>query len=277
MILIDMHCHSNFSDGKETPTWLAKRAKQRGVSFMALTDHDTTEGVAEFRHEAKRLGIKTTTGIEFSAQPPFDGTLHILAFRFDPNNEKIVSLVPRLSKMREERNMQIATKLQKLGYNITLEEVVQESGCGVVARPHFARLLTKKGLVSSEKEAFTRFLARGAAAYVDRRRLTIDDCFDIIRSAGGFPVLAHPAQCKQTDEALDKFVGELKEKGLWGLEVFYGTNTPEITAKHLKLAKKYNLATTAGSDFHSFSSHNHANDIGISVEENTLPWAKIFG
>lgn len=276
MILIDMHCHSNFSDGRETPTWLAKRAKNRGISFMALTDHDTTEGVAEFRHEAMRFGIKTTTGIEFSAEPPFDGTLHILAFRYDPKNEKIVSLVPRLAKMREERNTQIAAKLQKLGYNITLEEVEEESGCGVVARPHFARLLTKKGLVNSEKEAFIRLLARGAAAYVNRQRLSIDECFDIILSAGGLPVLAHPVQCNLSDEKLDKFVAELKEKGLWGLEAFYGTNTAEITKKHLALAKKYNLATTAGSDFHSFSSHNHARDIGLSVDESTLPWAKIF-
>ena len=276
MIFIDMHCHSNFSDGKETPTWLAKRAKHRGVSFMALTDHDTIDGVAEFCHEAKHLGIRTTTGIEFSAEPPFDGTLHILAFRFDPKNEKILSLVPRLAEMREERNRQIAIKLQKLGYNITLEEVEQESGCGVVARPHFARLLAKKGLVKSEKDAFTCFLMRGAAAYVDRRRLTIDECFNIIKSAGGLPVLAHPVQCRLCDDKLDKFVAELKEKGLWGLEVFYGTNTVETTKKHLELARRYNLVTTAGSDFHSLNSHNHAKDIGISVEENTMPWAKVF-
>ena len=277
MILVDMHCHSNFSDGKESPSWLAKRAKERGVSFMALTDHDTTEGVAEFRSAARRLGIRTTTGIEFSAEPPFDGTLHILAFRFDPMNEKILSLVPSLAQMRHERNTQIAEKLLRLGYNITLAEVEREAGCGVVARPHFARLMAKKGLVASEKEAFVRFLARGAAAYVDRRRLTIDECFDIIKSAGGLPVLAHPVQCRLPDEKLEAFVAELKEKGLWGLEVFYGTNTRDTTRKHLELAKKFDLATTAGSDFHSASSHNHAKDIGIVVSEDTLPWGKIFG
>ena len=243
---------------------------------MALTDHDTTEGVAEFRNAARRLGIRTTTGIEFSAEPPFDGTLHILAFRFDPLNEKIVSLVPRLAKMRQERNTQIAEKLQRLGYNITLAEVEREAGCGVVARPHFARLMAKKGLVASEKEAFVRFLARGAAAYVDRKRLTVDECFDIIKSAGGLPVLAHPTQCRLSDERLEAFVAELKEKGLWGLEVFYGTNTKDTTRKHLELARKFSLATTAGSDFHSASSHNHARDIGIAVDEDTLPWGRIF-
>ena len=239
MILIDMHVHSRFSDGRYTPQQLAAAAKKRGLALLALTDHDTTSGLPVFMEACEREGVRGLCGIELSAAAPY--TLHILGYRITPG----------------------AGNLEK-----RLEDIRR-----VLARPHIAQLLVDKGYAFSIGDAFIKYLDRGARAYVSRERIEPEECIALIREAGGVAVLAHPAQCRLDDAGLEELVARLKRFGLWGIEAVYGANSPETTFRHLALAQRFGLYATAGSDFHGTG--DHSADIGMAVSEDFLPWARL--
>ena len=271
MILIDMHVHSRYSDGTLTPGQIAHEARRRGLALLALTDHDTTAGLAPFMRSCAGEGIKGVCGIELSAEAPF--TLHILGYRISPGAGELEARLDYIRERRDARNLLICEKLRALGVDIDIEEAREISGGYVVARPHIARLLINKGYAGIVAEAFTKYLGRGAAAYVACERFSAEECISLIRGAGGVAVLAHPFQCRLDDEGLEALLFRLKDAGLWGIEAVYGANSPETTYRHLKMARKFGLFTTAGSDFHGGNSPGV--ELGIPVSEDILPWARL--
>ncbi|MEG1911308.1 MAG: PHP domain-containing protein [Cloacibacillus sp.] len=271
MRMIDMHVHSTCSDGTYAPERLASAAAKRGLSLLALTDHDTTSGLARFMQACRKEGVRGLCGVELSAEAPY--TLHILGYRIRPGSAALEGRLSEVRDCRNNRNVKICANLHALGFDIEIDEVEKISGGEVVARPHIARLMVQKGYVPTVGMAFIKYLDRNGAAYVPRVRLSAEECISLIREAGGVAVLAHPAQCRLNDAAMDALLARLKAAGLWGLEAVYGANPPELTMSHLALAAKFGLYTTAGSDFHG--ANRPEVDLGIAVGDALLPWARL--
>lgn len=271
MILIDMHVHSNYSDGLLSVDSIAQAAKKRHLAFVSLTDHDTTEGLVPFMSACKEHGVEGLQGIELSADSDF--TLHILGFRIDRFNGALQNRLGEIRENRNLRNHKICKKLQDLGLDIQIEDAEALSKGQVVARPHIARLMMQKGYVSSMGEAFIKYIGYGGSAHVDRTRLTAEECISLITDAGGLAVIAHPSQTYLEDEKMDRLLRRLKDNGLWGIEALYSGHSPEQIYKYLKLADKFDLYPTAGSDFHGTNSHGV--ELGVAVSEDFLPWARL--
>lgn len=270
MILVDMHVHSSYSDGTCTVEQLARRAKQRGLSLLALTDHDTTDGLAPFLRECERCNVPALAGVELAADEGF--TLHILGYRIDPDDAELAAKLAGLRRFRGTRNAAICGKLRELGLDITLEEVEAEANGGVVARPHVASVLRRKGYVATARQAFEKFIGLGGPAYVPRELMSAEECVSLIRKAGGLPVMAHPYQSGLAAEDLEKLAARLKDAGLWGLEAVYAGYSAAQVFELMRIAGKYSLYPTAGSDFHS---DGDGLDIGMPVGEDFLPWARL--
>ena len=171
-------------------------AKSNGLSALALTDHDTIDGIQEAAVAAQVAGIDFLPGIEISAEYPHPGTMHILGYGIDPHSSILKDLTTTLLAGRDNRNPRIVAKLQELGVTITMEEVEHQAGGQVVGRPHIAAVLLRKGYVSSIKQAFDKYLAQGGPAYFDKERLSSRQAFDMIRQSGGLPVLAMRSNCE---------------------------------------------------------------------------------
>lgn len=271
MIVIDLHIHSTFSDGTMSPSQLVNRAKKKKISVLSLTDHDTLDGLEDFSRACLKHGVKGIRGVELSAR--FETTLHILGYRIGNDTSVLEEKLAVLRSHRNERNKRILEKLVAQGIEINLEELLEEAGGDVIARPHFARILVRKGYSSDLPAAFRDFLARGASAYVDRVRLSPEECIDAIIQSGGLPVLAHPAQTTRDEDQILDILSELKDMGLWGLECVYPGHSSQDIVTYLKLAAKLNLFATAGSDFHG--NNRKGNDMGIRVRDDFLPWARL--
>jgi predicted metal-dependent phosphoesterase TrpH len=254
---IDLHTHSSYSDGSLSPRQLVQLAKKRGLRAIALTDHDTVAGVEEALEAGKELGVEVVPGVEISAQYP-PGTMHILGYYIRASHRELQGALKKLQQARAARNPKIIERLQGLGLKITTTEVLDLSG-GQVGRPHIARALVNRGYVSSIDEAFSRYLKKGAIAYVEKFRFPPEEAIAIIRRAGGIAVLAHPFTLgmAQPDE-LSQLVHGLAEKGLEGIEVFYPGHTEEMAVIYEDVAKRLGLVCTGGSDFHgNFRDHSY--------------------
>lgn len=253
---VDLHSHSTASDGSLRPAEVAELAARSGLSAWALTDHDTVGGIAEAQETSRRLGIDFLPGIEVSAEFPPPGTLHILGYGIDPTSASLAEATGQLRHGRDTRNPRIVARLRELGVAITMAEVEAEAGPGmaggpVIGRPHIAAVLVRKGYVSSIKQAFDKYLAQGGAAYFDKERLSPARAFEVIRQAGGIPVLAHPVQLRMQNSAqLDRIVKDLKDLGLGGIEVLHSDHALADVEACMALARRYNLLMTGGSDFH---------------------------
>jgi 3',5'-nucleoside bisphosphate phosphatase len=248
--MIDLHTHSTASDGTMSPSALVRHAKEMRLEALALTDHDTVEGLEEALAAGKHEGIEIVPGIEISAEFP-DSTLHILGYYVDFTNRAFLDNISVLQKARNERNPTIIKKLQALGLDITLEEVAVEAETGQVGRPHFAQVLLKKGYIKTPHEAFDRYLGKGAPAYTDKFRFEPVDAIAHIRQAGGIPVLGHPFTLKyKTIAELENIIADMAGWGLMGIEVYYSEHSPTQVRLYKDLAEKHNLVITGGSDFH---------------------------
>ncbi len=247
--MIDLHVHSTFSDGSLRPTQLAEEAAKAGLHAVALTDHDTVDGIPEFLGACERMGVLGIPGIELSIDVP-RGTLHMLGYWIDLPHAELEQILRHLRTAREERNRQIMERLYALGCNLTWEDVKAFAGEEVVGRLHFAQALEAKGYVKSKDEAFERFLGKGKSAYVNRYRLSVEQSLRIIRAAGGVAALAHPFTLELSPSALRAAVAEWKNYGLSAIEVFYSEHTPEQERQYLALSKELDLVAIGGSDFH---------------------------
>ena len=246
----DLHMHSTHSDGTLTPRELVEMAHAKRLAAIALTDHDTVSGVAEAQAAGRELGVRVLPGVEISVECT-SKNVHMLGYCFGAGSAMLRDRLAEIARGREERNLRMIDKLNALGMDVTYEEVRAESGGEIVGRPHFARVLERKGYVPSFREAFDRFLGSKGAAYVDRLRFTPEDSVAMIREAGGVAVLAHPMLIGlRGDDTVEGIVALLKNVGLQGIECHYSENTPEQTGQSLELARRFDLLATGGSDFH---------------------------
>lgn len=268
---IDLHTHTTASDGSMTPVELVRHAYEKGLSAVAVTDHDTIAGVESALKEGNRLGIEVIPGVEISvdfskwnesgdsSSPdspvkklplPLSAEMHLLGYFFNGKYPSIANTLEELHEKREQRNPKIVKKLNELGFDITLSEVNRLAAGGNAGRPHIARIMIEKGYAASMEEAFDKYLAAGRPAYFKKDKLTpAEGISEIIRS-GGVPVLAHPIYLYMNSEQLDILLGQLAKAGLKGIEAYYTDNTQEQTAELLYLSEKHRLLATGGSDFH---------------------------
>ena len=249
---------------------MVRAAKKAGVSVMALTDHDTLDGWKDFKRECGKFSISPVSGVELSAMA--GRTVHILGYRME-RFEPLENALEWVRDRRNARNDKMISRLRENGIEITLGEVKREAGGRVIARPHFARVLVTKGYVPDISSAFTRYIERGAVAYVPREGLSPEDCVRTIREAGGLPVLAHPSLTGLDAEGLGELLETLKVHGLWGLECISSHCSSEAAYGYLSIAEEHSLFPTAGSDFHG--SVRPQVGLGVPVSDDFLPWARL--
>ena len=250
MDLIDLHVHSNASDGTFAPAEVVRLAKKGGLRALALTDHDTIDGLAEAVAAGPRYGVEVIPGVEVSARFP-GGSMHILGLGLNFPNGHLNERLAVLKRARAERNPQIIAKLNALGIKITLKQVEKHSGQGQMGRPHIARALMEAGYVRSIQEAFDLYLRYDGQAYVPKFRFPPAEAIAMIREVQGVPVLAHPFTLNlESAAALKNTLEELMALGLAGVEAIYSDQTPEQEALYLRLAEELGLLVTGGSDFH---------------------------
>jgi predicted metal-dependent phosphoesterase TrpH len=249
MKLIDLHAHTTASDGALEPEGLVDLARETGLAAVAVTDHDTVDGAPRALAAGKESGTEVVPGVEISAE--FNpGTMHMLGYFIDPEHPALTGPLFELQDARQRRNPRIVESLNNMGFGLTMDEVEQAAGGGQVGRPHFARVMVDKGYAADVQEVFDKYLAKGGPAYVEKFRLTPEECISMIRRAGGLPVLAHPFTLRLEDGELADLVDRLKSEGLEGLEVLYSEHTPEMADKYLNLARRLELLPTGGSDYH---------------------------
>ncbi|MGN1346603.1 MAG: PHP domain-containing protein [Eubacteriales bacterium] len=251
---IDLHTHTICSDGSMTPEELVCHAKNNGLAAVAVSDHDTVDGVKEAVAAGKRMGIEVVPAIELSAKS--DTETHILGYFIDPDSPELTEAMAYIREVRTIRLGETCTLLQKFGIDVTIDEVRAEAGGGILCRAHVAAIMTRKGYSTSPKEAFRQWLNVGCPAYAESQALTDTEAIDLIRKAGGDAYLAHLHLTKKTHEELDRFVRHLTENGLCGLEGYYTDYTTEMAAEYRALAAKYGLKLSGGTDFHgTFKPH----------------------
>ena len=249
---IDLHAHTTASDGSLSPTALIQMAAALGLSALAVTDHDTLGGLAEAQRAATDCGLDLVAGVELSVEDE-GGRFHLLGYRFDPNNAQLQNTLVNIRASRTARNEQMAQKMAEMGLPVTMADVRAEAGedADVIARPHFAQALIKKGVVHSVKEAFDRYLSTGKPLYQPKEVLTPRDAIALLHAAGGVAVMAHPGLVPLSADALAQRIESLAAKaGLDGLEAYYSQHSAADTDRFLSLAKRNNLLVTGGSDFH---------------------------
>lgn len=267
---IDLHVHSNASDGTFTPSELVHYALEKGLSAMALTDHDTVAGVEEAVQAAAGSGLLLIPGVELSAE--YRGRdIHILGLFLDYRSEKLKRYLEEFKTIRDERNVKMAERLTAHKLPVTIEEMKEEYGDAVLTRAHFAKMLKKKGYVRSYDEAFDRFLGDGKPCYIPRERITPEGAVALIHEAGGLAVLAHPLLYHLGTEELKKLLELLKGCGLNGLEAIYSMNEGRDERRMRELAAEYGLFVSGGSDFHG-ATKPHI-DLGVGRGKLCVPEA----
>ncbi len=247
--MIDLHTHSTFSDGSFTPEELVEEALFRRLKAVALTDHDSLQGLPRFLKACETAQIRGVPGIELSADYP-DGTMHILGYFISQEHDGLNATLTEIRAGRIKRNVEILKNLNDLGVTLTMNEVEAYAGGDNIGRLHFAQALVARGYVKTRQEAFDYYLGKGRQGYSDRLRLTASDCLKLIRNAGGVSVLAHPFTLNLNKTAFAKKIDELVKDGLQGIEIYYPQQNQRNQRQYLALAKQYGLVVTGGTDFH---------------------------
>ncbi|MCK5841045.1 MAG: PHP domain-containing protein [Candidatus Sabulitectum sp.] len=258
MGLCDFHTHSTASDGRLTPTELVDEAARCSLDGFAISDHDTLAGIKEAAARAVELGLFYVPAVELSVDLHIGGSAHLLGYfpgadlsMLCDSSSEIQRALQYVVNGRNTRNPAIVRKFQELGFDITMEDVFGEAGDAVVGRPHIASVLVKKGLAGSSEEVFNRYLGSGKPAYVERKRLGDYKAIEIIRQAGGLPVLAHPKYIQvESLRGLGALVSSLADSGLAGLEAYYPDQSRTMISFLEDAAEKHDLLLTGGSDFH---------------------------
>jgi len=259
---IDLHIHSDASDGTLSPPAILNMAVDLNLAAISITDHDTVKGVRKALNYGIPSPLNFITGVEISSNAPpefaFRGSLHILGYGIDISNRPLNNALEKLQKARQNRNPLIIDKLNALGFDLSSDEVAamlegdDPEKMRNFGRPHIARLMVQKGICQSIDDAFDRYLGTDKPAYVEKYRIECAGAIEVIRNAGGAPVLAHPVlyQTEMNRATIEKLIGTLKAMGLCGLEVYYSEQTSDQTAYYAGLARQYDLLLTGGSDFH---------------------------
>lgn len=247
--IADLHTHSTASDGQYTPTQLIQMVKDRGLEVIALTDHDTMDGLEVAILAGEKLGLHVIPGVELSAQEY--PTFHILGYSFDLGALPLTNLCHRMKANRDERTGRLLAFLKEKGIELTATEVEAMAGGDIIGRPHFAQAMVRRGYVTTNREAFDRYLdTEEYHQKVERNKPSVRECIKAIKASGGKVSLAHPYQIGISNDELDKLVGGLTEQGLDAIECYYPKYTREQQKFYIYLTQKYHLHQTGGSDFH---------------------------
>jgi predicted metal-dependent phosphoesterase TrpH len=244
--LVDLHLHTTASDGRLSPTELIQLVARKGVKVVSVSDHDTTEGLAEVSRAIEEFpNMRLIPGIELSTDIPGD-EIHMLGYFMEYDDPEFQQVLRRFRAGRVDRAKMMVEKLASLGLEVEWERVQAIAGDGSVGRPHIALALVEKGYFKEPKEPFFEFLGRNGLAYAEREKMTPSEGVQLLARVGGVPVLAHPAQLQD----LDQKVEELKAAGLRGMEVHYAMYSPETVDYLLSVARRHDLIPCGGSDYH---------------------------
>ena len=264
---IDLHIHTTASDGTFTPAEIVRLAAEKGLRAVAITDHDTAHGYYEAAQAGEGLGIEVVPGIEISTK--FKGAVHVLGYYIDPQAPALKEVLDWIVEDRDRRNRKMAELMAADGLPVSYDMMHERFG-EVIGRPHFARLLIELGYARDMKDAFDRYVEKGRKYYLPREILPIDRAIEIIISAGGIPVLAHPFQYRLEEEELRCLIEYCMERGLRGMECRYSGYTPEQIAYLERLSEEYALVKTGGSDFHGANKPQIA--LGSGMGELAVPY-----
>ncbi len=268
---VDLHCHTTASDGGLSAQELVALAASLGIEVLAITDHDTTEGVPAAQAEAQRHGLVVVPGVEISAVSGRE-EIHLLGYFVDTGDAELQALLARAREARRERARKMLERLEELGLPVAWDRLVAVSGgSGSIGRPHVATTLLEAGHVSSYDEAFDLWIGRGGPAYVERYKVSPEDATRLLKRSGGLPVMAHPyiyGRDGQRRAGLDlnHWLPRLREAGLEGIEVYYPNYPPSARRQLLALAVRHRLLPTGGSDF-------HGGRLGNGLGSVAVPWA----
>lgn len=245
---VDLHTHSTASDGTYSPSELARLAKEKGLAAIALTDHDSDDGVREFMDECERLGIEGIPGIEISTD--YEKQLHIVGLY--NSGDEFNETVKRLKSAREERNIKMFEKIRECGFDITPEDILENGKVTVehAGRLHMANALVRKGYAADKNDAFDRFLMRGRPCYAEKFSLSPEESVKLIKRCGGISIWAHPALAMDNEADMLEMAERLKSAGLDAMECYYSTYTVEMSRMCKSAAQKTGLLMSGGSDFH---------------------------
>ncbi|SHF03373.1 hypothetical protein SAMN02746089_01195 [Caldanaerobius fijiensis DSM 17918] len=259
----DLHIHTNASDGVLSPTEVVKLASKNDIDAIAITDHDTIDGIEEAIKASNIYGVEVIPGIEINSEIDLED-VHILGYYINYKDARLIKTLADLIRRREERAQKIVKILNDIGLYISLKDV-KEWGGKYIGRPHIAKALLHYGYVSSVKEAFEKYLGRGCPAYIPRTKLSPYDAINIIKKSGGVPVLAHPGLLKSYD-----IIEELVKAGLKGVEVYHTKHDSEQIKDIINIAKWYDLIITGGSDFHGID-----DNLNVTIGSATIPYDAI--
>ena len=270
-MVIDLHTHTSYSDGTDTPAQLINKALAAGISIIGLTDHDSISGWQEAT-DALRTGISLVPGAEISCQTPDGISVHILGLLFDSNNSELMSTLEKTRENRHGRMEKIIARINEAGIDITMDDVLEQLSDGAtLGRPHLADALVKKGIVASRDEAFTQMLHNNSKYYVSHYSPTPEAAIKLIKAAGGVSVIAHPmASHRGRTISLDTF-GSIIQAGLDGIEVDHRDHSPDEKLQLIKLANESNLVMTGASDYHGNGKLNTLGEYTTRPEQ----WEKL--
>ena len=246
---VDLHLHSSASDGGFSPSQVVEYAARIGLRCIALTDHDTMSGIEEAQQRCTELGIPFIPGIELTAT--HEGQeIHILGYFIDPTSPRLLACIEEVRGRVLERMSRIVEQINRLGYPLGMDEVLEIAGSGSMGRPHIARAMVKKAYVQSNQEAFDRFIGSSGPAYVDVTAMAPEKVYEIILDAGGIPAIAHPGYLGRADMMLEPELFAHCEWGAMGIEVYHPRHDHYMITYYTKMARKLSMGITGGSDCH---------------------------
>lgn len=268
MNFIDLHVHSNFSDGTFTPTELVQYGLEKKLSAIALTDHDSMDGIFEAIEASKNTSIQVIKGIELSTA--YKGKdIHILGLFVNPDDKVFAKKLSSFQEARNIRNKKMIQNFENAGFHISVDKMADSFGDSQLTRAHFARYLLNHNYVKSMREAFERYLNEDSPYYVPREKITPIQAVTLLLENKAIPVLAHPVLYRFTEHELETLIGELKETGLVGLEAIHSENTPTDEDNMKKIANRFDLLISGGSDFHG--SNKPGLDLGTGRGNLSIP------
>lgn len=261
MSKVDLHVHSTASDGKLSPEQVVLMSVDKGMDVIALTDHDTIDGIPPALEAAKSFpSLTVIPGVEINTDVG-EGEAHVLGYFIDYRHPELLENLSSLRDSRIGRAKRMISKLSSIGMPVEWERVQQIAGEGSIGRPHIAQAMLEKGYVKTFQEAFNKYIAFGGPAYAEREKIAPIEAVGLILRAGGLPVLAHPFTLSEPE----KMIVALTANGLVGIEAYYSSHTPEVTAKLVGWAEKYRLVPTGGTDFHGLNTDNEVEIGGVDV------------
>lgn len=266
MLRVDLHLHSTASDGRFSPAELVRKAAAEGLAVIALTDHDTVDGIATALEAAQAFPmLRLIPGIEISTDTP-EGEVHILGYFLDHTDCNLQAALEKMRDSRWERARRMVAKLEKMGCPIDWERVREIAGGGTIGRPHIAQAMLERGHIEFFQEAFEKYISRDGPAYVEREKVTPSGAVELIVQAGGLPVLAHPLTITEPKQLAIK----LKAVGLIGIEVYYASYAAEDVERLVTITDRHNLIATGGTDFHGIDTDAETLIGGVKIPEKSV-------